>query len=163
MDRWLGSEEEAQAVDPSDVDSRRVSPSVRLGLTWQACGLMSLARYFPFVSVLNVLTTRVTHGAGESWPPYKDFHVYTHAPVWHRDLSFMLEAPHQPSNDSFSSTSPLPEPWHFIPFCLVTKWCLTLCDSMDCSMQTSLSFTISWSLLKLMSIDSVMPSNHLFL
>ena len=27
----------------------------------------------------------------------------------------------------------------------------------------SLSFTISWSLLKLMSIESVMPSNHLFL
>ena len=27
--------------------------------------------------------------------------------------------------------------------------------------QTSLSFTISWSLLKLMSIESVMPSNHL--
>ena len=29
--------------------------------------------------------------------------------------------------------------------------------------QTSLSFTISWSLLKLMSIESVMPSNHLVL
>ena len=29
--------------------------------------------------------------------------------------------------------------------------------------QASLSFTISWSLLKLMSIGSVMPSNHLFL
>ena len=28
--------------------------------------------------------------------------------------------------------------------------------------QSSLSFTISWSLLKLMSIESVMPSNHLF-
>ena len=28
--------------------------------------------------------------------------------------------------------------------------------------QASLSFTISWSLLKLMSIESVMPSNHLF-
>ena len=27
--------------------------------------------------------------------------------------------------------------------------------------QASLSFTISWSLLKLMSIESVMPSNHL--
>ena len=27
--------------------------------------------------------------------------------------------------------------------------------------QVSLSFTISWSLLKLMSIESVMPSNHL--
>ena len=36
-------------------------------------------------------------------------------------------------------------------------------DSMGCSMLTSLSFTISWSLLKLMSIDSVMPSNHLSL
>ena len=29
--------------------------------------------------------------------------------------------------------------------------------------QTSLVFTISWSLLKLMSIESVMPSNHLIL
>ena len=29
--------------------------------------------------------------------------------------------------------------------------------------QTSLSFTISWSLLKLMSIQSMMPSNHLIL
>ena len=29
--------------------------------------------------------------------------------------------------------------------------------------QSSLSFTISWSLLKLMSIESVMPSNHLIL
>ena len=29
--------------------------------------------------------------------------------------------------------------------------------------QASLSFTIYWSLLKLMSIESVMPSNHLFL
>ena len=29
--------------------------------------------------------------------------------------------------------------------------------------QASLSFTISWSLLKLMSIESVLPSNHLIL
>ena len=29
--------------------------------------------------------------------------------------------------------------------------------------QTFLSFTISWSVLKLMSIESVMPSNHLIL
>ena len=29
--------------------------------------------------------------------------------------------------------------------------------------QASLSFTISWSLLKLMFIESVMPSNHLIL
>ena len=40
------------------------------------------------------------------------------------------------------------------------------CDPMACSMpahQVSQSFTISWSLLKLMSIESVMPSNHLIL
>ena len=34
---------------------------------------------------------------------------------------------------------------------------------MDCSMQASLSFTISQSLLKLMSIEPVMPSNRLIL
>ena len=38
---------------------------------------------------------------------------------------------------------------------------LTLCDPMAC--QASLSVTNSWSLLKLMSIESVMPSNHLVL
>ena len=31
------------------------------------------------------------------------------------------------------------------------------------ALQASLSFTISWSLLKFMSIESVMPSNHLIL
>ena len=35
----------------------------------------------------------------------------------------------------------------------VTRW--------TAACQASLSFTISWSLLKLMSIESVMPSNHL--
>ena len=41
----------------------------------------------------------------------------------------------------------------------------TLCDPMDCSTPdcTSLSITNSQSLLKLMSIESVMPSNHLIL
>ena len=39
--------------------------------------------------------------------------------------------------------------------------CLTLCDPTDCSTPVSLSFTISRSLLKLISIESVMPSNHL--
>ena len=34
---------------------------------------------------------------------------------------------------------------------------------MDCSTPVSLSFTTSWSSLKLMSIESVMPSNHLIL
>ena len=47
--------------------------------------------------------------------------------------------------------------------CSVTKSCPTLCDSMDRAHQASLTFTISWSLLKLMSIESVMPSSHFIL
>ena len=39
--------------------------------------------------------------------------------------------------------------------------CPTLCNPRAAALQTSLSFTISWSLLKLMFIESVMPSNHL--
>ena len=45
----------------------------------------------------------------------------------------------------------------------VALLCPTLCDPVDCSMPGFLSFTISWSLLKLISIESVMPSNHLIL
>ena len=43
----------------------------------------------------------------------------------------------------------------------VTQLCPTHCNPMDCSMPDSLSFTISWSLLKLVSIESVISSNHL--
>ena len=38
-----------------------------------------------------------------------------------------------------------------------------LCNPMDCSTQASLSITNSQSLVKLVSIESVMPSNHLIL
>ena len=42
--------------------------------------------------------------------------------------------------------------------------CVQLCNPMDCSMPGfPVFFTSSWSLLKLMSIESVMPSNHLIL
>ena len=44
---------------------------------------------------------------------------------------------------------------------LFSRSVVSLCDPMNCSSQTPLSFNISWSLLKLMSIESVMPSNHL--
>ena len=46
----------------------------------------------------------------------------------------------------------------FFGCCSVAQSRPTLCDPMDCS-QASLSFTISWVLLKLMSIELVMPSN----
>ena len=47
--------------------------------------------------------------------------------------------------------------------CLVAKSHLNLCNPITTAFQASLSFTISWSLLKLMSIESVMPANHLIL
>ena len=48
-------------------------------------------------------------------------------------------------------------------FSRVAQSYLTLCKPMDCTCQTALSFTNSQSLLKLMTIESVMPSNHLIL
>ena len=45
----------------------------------------------------------------------------------------------------------------------VTQLCPTLCDPMNCSTPGLLSITNSWSLLKLMSIELVMPSKQLSL
>ena len=47
--------------------------------------------------------------------------------------------------------------------CSVTQLCPTLCDPWTAAHQASRSFTVSLRLLKLMSIESVMPSNHLIL
>ena len=62
-------------------------------------------------------------------------------------------------------------PWEeFIPgfltsvdILLFSQSCPTLCNPWTIALQASLSFTISQSLLKLMPIESVMPSNHLIL
>ena len=48
-------------------------------------------------------------------------------------------------------------------FSSVTQSCLTLCDPMDCSTPGLPVYHQLPELLKLMSIKSVMPSNHLFL
>ena len=50
-----------------------------------------------------------------------------------------------------------------VQFSSVTQLCLTLCDPKNHSTPASLSITDSWSLPKLMSIELVMPSNHLIL
>ena len=47
--------------------------------------------------------------------------------------------------------------------CSLAKLCPTLCSPMDRSSQASLSFTISCSLLKFMSVELMMLSNHLVL
>ena len=45
----------------------------------------------------------------------------------------------------------------------IAQSCLTLCDPWAVAHQAFLSITNSWSLLKLMSIISMMPPNHLIL
>ena len=50
-----------------------------------------------------------------------------------------------------------------LQFSSVAQSCPTLCDPIGCSTPGLLSITNSRSLLKLMSIESVMPSNHLIL
>ena len=51
-----------------------------------------------------------------------------------------------------------------VQFSSVTQSCLTLCDPMDCSKPGfPVHQQLPESLLKLMSIESVMPSNHLIL
>ena len=47
--------------------------------------------------------------------------------------------------------------------CSVTQSCLTLWTRWTAACQGSLSFTVSQSLLKLVSIESMMPSSHLIL
>ena len=50
-----------------------------------------------------------------------------------------------------------------IQLLLFTRSVMSLCDPMDAACQTSLSFIISRSFLKLVSTELVMPSNHLIL
>ena len=70
---------------------------------------------------------------------------------------------------SVNSESPTPELFYethssiLFCWCSVTKSCPNLEAQWAAACQASLSFTISQSLLKLMSIESVMPSNHLIL
>ena len=48
-------------------------------------------------------------------------------------------------------------------FSSATQFCLTLATEWTAALQASLSITNSWNLLKLRSIESVMPPNHLIL
>ena len=64
-----------------------------------------------------------------------------------------MTMPHALSTDVDNLSSP-------VQFSSVAQSCPTLCDPMDCRSQV---ITNSWSLLKLMSTVSVMPSNHLIL
>ena len=53
--------------------------------------------------------------------------------------------------------------WGTVHFSSVAQTCLSLVTPWTVARQASLSITNSWSLLKLMSIESGMPSSHLIL
>ena len=53
--------------------------------------------------------------------------------------------------------------WTIIPCCSVAKLCPSLCNPWTAAHQAPLFFTISWSLVKFMSFELVMLSNHFIL
>ena len=67
-------------------------------------------------------------------------------------ICFLLSHPHTSDGEKVS-----------VQISSVTQSCSTLCNPMDCSTPGLLAVTNSQSLLKLMSIELVMPSNHLIL
>ena len=59
----------------------------------------------------------------------------------------------------------MPSTRYYLQFncCSVTKSCPTLCDPWAAARQASVSFSISCSLFEFISVEPVMPSNHLIL
>ena len=76
--------------------------------------------------------------------PLRYIHTVVNGKIWFSFVVVMAE------QQNISSGQSLSRVWHF-----VTPWTAAL--------QASLSIINSWSLLKLMSIELVMPSNHLIL
>ena len=79
---------------------------------------------------------------------------------WKRSVSFHSQRKAMPKK--VQTTTQLHSS-HTVQFSSVAQSCPTFCNPMDCSMPGFSVITNSWSLLKLMSIESVMPSNHLIL
>ena len=69
----------------------------------------------------------------------------------------------RPSKNARATISTCPSVFSSVQFSSVTQSYLTLCDPMNGSTPGFLSITNFQSLLKLMSIESVTPSNHLIL
>ena len=63
------------------------------------------------------------------------------------------------SSSNYEDFHPIPS----VQFSSATPSCPTICDPWTAAGQASLSITNTWSLLRLMSIESGMPSNHLIL
>ena len=71
--------------------------------------------------------------------------------------------PPQKRLDFWPFLARFPPRWDSVRFSSVAQLCPILCDPITAACHASLSITNSRSLLKLVSIESVMPSNHLIL
>ena len=134
----------------------------------------------PGSSVHGILQARILEGVAisfsrrSSWPRNQT-QVSCIAGRWFANWA-MREAP-SPSLEPIFQPASVKDSYNILAFWVprylsivcnqsvssVTQSCPTLCNPMDCSIQASLSITNSQSLLKLMSTESVMPSNHLIL
>ena len=106
-----------------------------------------------------------TGSDSESYQPGSDRE--TQKVKWERGKSHTekpqeSEGSWKPAEEDFRPTGEMKYD-HPVQFCSVPQSCPTLFDPMNTALQASLSITNSQSLLKLMSIESVMPSNHLIL
>ena len=88
-----------------------------------------------------------------------------------KDIGYLISRPHQSHMKKWQDDPQVPLDL-FKEFkltilhcccCSVTRQCPTLCNPMDCSTPGFPVLHYPWSLLKLMSIMSMMPSNHLVL
>ena len=116
-----------------------------ISLTMMSCRFIHIVAYgrIFFLRLNNILLYIYKYAYMSMW-----IYMYTHT-------TFSL------------SICPSMDIWVFlllIQFSSVAQLCLTLCDPMNrAAHQASLSITSSWSPPKLMSIELVMPSNHLIL
>ena len=79
------------------------------------------------------------------------------------DFPVLAPESHSPSEHHLLPSSPLCSLSRTVQFSSVAQSCLTLCDPMNRSTPGPLPINNSRSLPKLMSMESVMPSNHLIL
>jgi len=92
---------------------------------------------------------------------YQQAKLHTQVPWQFQDWPWRLKSEQWPS--SWKSPSLSQNNWHTVSFIVVQSLSLVqlFLTPWTVARQASLSFTISWSLLKLMSIELVVPANYL--
>ena len=103
---------------------------------------------------------RVRRGCDGRSPPHRISALLTHNDWNHIHMSFVTQTLLTRHMKTFLESDTINIP---LQFSSVIQLCPTLVTPRTAARQASLSITNSWSSLKLMSIESVMPSSHLIL